>query len=294
MMKMKLSILFLPLLSVATMANASDKLSPEGAGSEAYGWTANLKKAAIQLTSTEVSNAEEYRDSPNSQLSGDSETVVKGVFDFALTQEKENYKWENSLFMEYGKTKLKPVDGPNVENETADKILLATDYARKVWQYWGAYVGPFANLAYQTEFEPNDDAPRTKIFRGMTGLKMFDGKYIKNLYGAIVGEYDFTYSHDKTTKAAYEIGLEAEYPLREGVTFNVDSYFRDYFAYSAYNPTDFEYELSAKANMMVDIYEGLQIGPFIQYFRAEDRGSKKYGASTIIGIEGSYGGSWGL
>ncbi len=293
-MKTKLSLLLLPAMMATGVAQAADQIAPEGAGSEAIGWTANLKKAAIQFTSTEVKNSEEYKDSPNSELSGDSETVIKGVFDFALVKEAADYKWENGLFMEYGKTKLKPKDGPNVENETADKILISTDYARKMWQYWDAYVGPFVNLAYQTEFKPNDDAPRTKIVRGTAGLKMFDGKYIKNLYVAGVGEYDFTYSHDKTSKAAYEIGMEAEYPLREGVVFNFDSYWRDYVAYSKYNPTDFEYELSAKANMMVDVYEGLAIGPFIQYFRAEDRGSSKYGSSTIIGIEGSFGGSWGL
>ena len=277
-MNKKLSLFFLPMLAVST-AQAADQIAPDGAGSEKLGWSANLKKASVQLSSTEVSHAKEYKDSPNSQLSGDSETVVKGIFDFALTQEKDDYKWENSLFMEYGKTKLKPVDGPNVENETA---------------YMGAYVGPFCNFAYQNEFEPNDDAPRTKIFRGMTGLKMFDGKYIKNLYGGLVGDYDFTYSSKKTTKAAYEVGIVAEYELREGVVFNLDSYWRDYFKYSSYNPHDFEYELSAKANMMVDVYNGLQIGPFVQYFRAEDRGSNTYGASTIIGIEGSYGNLWEL
>lgn len=290
----KLSLLIMPMLAIAVSANAAESEAPEGAGSEALGWTAHLKKAAIQISSTEISNAKEYRNSPNSELSGDSETVTKGVFDFSLTQEKSDYKWENSLFAEYGKTKLKPVDGPNVTNETADKILLTTDYSRKMWEYWGAYVGPFVNLGYQTEFEANDNAPRTKIIRGMSGLKMFNGKYIKKLYGALVGEYDFTYSHDKTTKAAYEIGLEAEYPLREGIVFHTDTYWRDYFTYSSYNPTDFEYELSAKANMMVDIYNGLQMGPFVQYFRAEDRGSSKAGASTIIGIEGSYTNSWGL
>lgn len=291
-MKRQLSLLFVPALLLASTANASE--APEGAGSETFGWSANLKKAGIELSSTEVKNAREYKDSPNSSLSGDSETVTKGIFDFSLTNEQDNYKWENNLFMEYGKTKLKPAEGPDIENETADKILLSTDYARKSWQYWDAYVGPFANVAYQTEFSPNEDAPRTKIVRGMAGLKMFDGKYIKNLYAAGVGEWDFTYKHDKTTKAAYEIGLEAEYPLREGITFNLDTYFRDYFAYSSYNPKDFEYEYSAKANMMVDIYNGLAIGPYVQYFRATDRGSSKYGSSTIIGVEASFGGSWGL
>lgn len=290
-MSSKLRFLLLPALVLCVAANAAYAEETED---KTYGWSAVLKKAGIEVTSTEVKNSEEYADSPNAELSGDSETVTKGILDFSLIDQQEKFKWENNLFAEYGKTKLRPKEGPDVTNETADKILLSTDFAHKTWQYWNAYVGPFINLAYQTEFDKNEDAPRTKIARGMTGLKLFDGKYIESLYGAVVGEYDFTYRHDKTTKLAYELGLKAAYPLREGIDFNLDTYFRDYVKYSSYNPKDFEYEYSLKGNMMVDIYGGFKMGPYIQYFRAQDRGSRKYGSSTIIGVEASYGGEWGL
>ena len=282
------------LSALAVIISVNNAQAEESEAQETYGWSAVLKKAGIELTSTEVKNSEEYKSSPNAELSGDSETVTKGILDFSLINQQQAYKWDNNLFMEYGKTKLRPSEGPNVTNETSDKILLSTDYARKTWQYMDAYVGPFVNLAYQTEFDPNEDAPRTKIARGTTGIKLFDGKYIKNLYGALVGEYDFTYKHDKTTKLAYEVGLLATYPLREGVNFNLDTYFRDYVAYSSYNPRDFNYEFSVKADMMVDIYSGLAIGPYAQYFRAKDRGSRKYGSSSIIGITAAFGGDWAL
>lgn len=254
---------------------------------------ANLKKAALEISSTEVKNAEQYKNSPNSQLSSDSETVTKGIFDFVLEYEQTNYQWNNSLFMEYGKTKLKPVDGPDVTSENADKILLTTDYSRKTWRYWDADVGPFASLAYQTEFEPNDDAPRTKTFRGKTGIKMFNGKYIKELYAAAVGELDLTY-HREDTKGAYELGLKAEYPFKDNVKFEVDTYFRDYLTYSAYEATDFEYEFSFISRMLVELYKGCSFGPYIQFLRAQDRGSDKYGSSTIIGVTLAYGGLWDL
>ena len=285
----KLSLLLLPILFSATITHSAEAADPQQ-----YGWTANLKKAGIELSSTKIKNSEEYRDSPNAELSGNSESLVKGIFDFSLINQQSAYKWDNNLFMEYGKTKVHQNDGPAIENETADKILLSTDYALKMWRYWDADVGPFVQLAYQTEFKPNDDAPRTKVIRGMTGLKMFDGPIIKNMYAGLVGEYDFTYKHDKTYKWAYELGLDATYPLREGINFNFNTYFRDYFEYSKYNPHDFDYEWNTKADMMVDIYNGLAMGPYIQYFRAKDRGSNKFGSSTIIGVEGSYGGSWGL
>lgn len=288
-MTKKLSLSLLPALALSVAAQTA-----QAADVPASGWSLVLNKAGLEISSTDIKNSEEYKSSPNSELSGDSQSLVKGIFDLSLIDQQDTFKLENNLFMEYGKTKVRPHGSPNIENETADKILLSTDYARKSWRYWDADVGPFVNLAYQTEFDPNEDAPRTKIARGTTGIKMFDGPIIKNMYAALVGEYDFTYKHDKTTKLAYEVGLKATYPLREGINFNLDTYFRDYFDYNKYNPRDFDYEWNTKADMMVDIYNGLAIGPYIQYFRAKDRGSRKYGSSTIIGVEGTFGGAWGL
>ena len=286
-MKKYLYLLALPIFVYGNLAHAEDE------NAETYGWRANLNKASLEISSTTVKNAKEYKDSPNSKLSSDSETVTKGVLDFYLDYNQEKYLWSNNLFAEYGKTKIKPVEGPDVTTENADKILLSTDYARKVWRYWEADVGPFVRAEYQTEFEKNDDAPRTKIARGLTGIKMFEGKYIKDMYAAAFGEYDFTYRKN-VSKYGYEIGLRAEYPFREGVKFDVDTYFRDYLGYSSYNAKDFKYELNATARMMVDIYKNFSFGPYVQYLQAKDRGSKKYGSSTIIGVDVDYSGLWNL
>ncbi len=44
------------------------------------GWrAADFRRVALEMSSTSVSNAEEYQNSPNSQLSADSETLFKGV-----------------------------------------------------------------------------------------------------------------------------------------------------------------------------------------------------------------------
>ena len=110
----KLSLLIMPMLAIAVSANAAESEAPEGAGSETLGWTAHLKKAAIQISSTEISNAKEYRNSPNSELSGDSETVTKGVLDFSLTQEKSDYKFIEKF--------------DNWFNKVRDKYLSVVDY----------------------------------------------------------------------------------------------------------------------------------------------------------------------
>ena len=78
------------------------------------GWRADFRRVALEMSSTSVSNAEQYQNSPNSQLSADSETLLKGVFDFALEYSQPDYQWNNTIFMEYGKTKLKKADRKSV------------------------------------------------------------------------------------------------------------------------------------------------------------------------------------
>lgn len=126
---------FAPLLllfGLASAASAEEAVSP---------LRANFRRAALDFSSTSVKNARDYQNSPNSQLSADGETVVKGVFDFVLEYEQPDYQWNNSVFMEYGKTKVRPAVGRNTTSENADKILLTTDYSKKSFRWHEADVG---------------------------------------------------------------------------------------------------------------------------------------------------------
>ena len=48
---------------------------------------ANFRRIGLELSSTDVKNAIYYKDSPVSQLNADSQTVIKGIFDFILEYE---------------------------------------------------------------------------------------------------------------------------------------------------------------------------------------------------------------
>ena len=79
--------------------------------------------------------------------------------------------------------KIRPVDGEKLTNENADKILVQTGYTQRLWHvndFLGGFeMGPFADIGYQTEFTKPHGAPRTRIWRGTAGAKLFDGKYLK-------------------------------------------------------------------------------------------------------------------
>lgn len=140
---------------------------------------------------------------------------------------------------------------------------------------------------------PTNDAPRQKILRGKGGIKLFNGEKVKELYAALVEELDMTYSREDM-KTAWEVGGRAEYPLREGVKFQFEGYFRDYFVYSRYVGTDFRYELNFTSRMDVKLNDGFSLAPYVSYIQAQSRESKLKGSNTMIGIALSFSGTFDL
>lgn len=278
---------FLWIMALPVQAGELRRITEADADDVENPWKADFRRVALEISSTEVKNAKEYENSPNTQLSADSQTVLKGVFDFVLEYHQPFYTWNNALFMEYGKTKLRPADGDNSSSENADKILLTSDYNRKMWKYDDAFLGPFASLGYQTEFTANNDAPRQKVLRGKGGLKLFGGAYIKELYVAAVEELDMTYSRNDT-KTAWEVGGRVEYPFREGVKFQFEGYYRDYMIYSRYVGTDFKYELNFTSRMDVKLDDTFSLAPYVSYLQAESREAKVKGSNFMIGLSLAY------
>lgn len=282
----KLSGLFFVALTVifSDLAQAAENTNQTG---NAVSWRANFKRVALEMSSTEVKNADQYQDSPVTQLSADSETVIKGVFDFALERETSRSMWENSLLMQYGRTKLRPAEGASTTNENTDQILFTSDYTHKLWKYKEADVGPFGSLSYDTEFTDNDDSPRRKIIRGKGGIKLFNGIYTKDFYIAAVGESDLTYAQ-AVNKTAWEIGGTYEYPLRDGVKFQVEGYFRDYLSFSHYQGTDLKYDLNIVSRMDVKLNDTLSLAPFVSYRLAQSRAAEDAGSNFMIGLSLAY------
>lgn len=247
-----------------------------------------IRRIGLELSKTQVGNAAEYADSPVAALSATSQDFIKGVFDTALEYTKNKFKWDNSLFMEYGRTTLKPYDGPVTTDENADKILFSSDLSYACWDFSGLKFGPTIRGAYDTQFMDNPDAPRQNILRSSAGISLFDHKILKSLYLTAVYEYDFTYAHDQTGKTGAELGWRLEYKIRDGVKLSSNGYYREYFAYSNYVSTDLERDLSAVLRLDTNLWGKFTMGPYVQYRLAKARGADVYGSNFIIGVSFSY------
>ena len=255
------------------------------------GWQVELKKLAFDFTSTEVKHAKDYNNFSDARLTSDSQTSVRGSWDSIADYHAQHFVWTNELLMDYGRTKIRPVDGENLTNENADRILLQTGYTQRLWHvedFLGGFeAGPFATVGYETEFTRPHHAPRTRILRGTAGAKLFEGKYLKKLYAAVVGERDFTYE-PYASKLAWEAGVQLEAPVREGVTFKWDALFRDYLDSTERHPTDLDWEFETNARLDVQLYKNLFVAPFISYYTAQGKYIVPRGENVYVGVSFSF------
>ena len=245
----------------------------------------NVRRLGLDWTKTSMKNAQEYQNSSVAALKASDQEDLKGVFDVALEYGFERFKWDNSLFMEYGKQSITNVEGKKTVDESADKILFSSDLAYACWDFDSFKLGPIVRGQYETEFQGE---PRRNILRPNAGFALFDHDIIKSLYIVGVYEYDFTYANEKVSKSAAEAGWRIDYKLREGVKFSSDGYYRKYLSFSQYVGEDLEYDFSAVARLDTNVWGDLTMGPYVKYRRAHSRQAVDYGANTSIGISFSY------
>lgn len=288
MSKFKILFFFAVLMVFPLTVFAQEYVSDEGSSNNST-LKANLKRIALQYNQNSVTNKTADDDYPGT-FSSDEQEVFVGLFDGNIEYATDSSVWLNSLFMEYGKSKTTE-SGETTESENADKILLTTDYTRKVWKLEEGIVGPFVSLGYQTEFTTfegiDGEDYRTKILRAKSGLKLYEGKHFKELYIAAVEEADFTYSQTNM-KTAGEIGYKFECDIREDMKFVSDGYYRHFFIYDQYERTDYKYEMETNNRIDVKIIGNLSFAPFVNYKLAKTRGARKSRSDTTVGLSLGY------
>ena len=273
MKKFFIALCLLPALAMADESPTDNKFN------------LNVRRIGFDWSKTSITNPAEYSQSSVAALKATDQEDVKGVFDVILEYGFERFRWDNSVFMEYGKQTLKPYNGEKTVDESADTVLFSSDLAYAAWDFGAFKLGPIMRVQYETEFVGD---PRTKALRPNAGLSLFDNDIIKSLYIVGVYEYDFTYPGEKVNKSAWEAGWRLEYQLREGVQFTSDGYYRKYMSFSQYEGEDLKTDLSAVARLDTNIWGDLTMGPYIKYRRAHSRQAQNYGANTSIGISFSY------
>ena len=259
---------------------------------ENYGaWRYNLRNLSFRFSNTDVKNAEKYQNFSDSRLTADGQTLLQGSLNFAAEYYRERVRWDNVLSMTYGKTTLRPFDEAKTTSENADAIILSTDYTYKstdVKNFLGGFlIGPFVSIGYQTEFTKPEDSPRYKALRGRAGIRLFEGKYLKDFSLSLSPELDFTYPQT-ATKYAWQAIIKVEHPLNDNAKAVYGASIRDFFLVQHPGDTDISYEFELSAKVEMEVLKSFYIAPFINYYQAQARDFSGAGSNLYVGVSLSY------
>jgi len=251
-------------------------------------WRINLKELSLLYSNTSAYGTQEYSSISNAKLVSDGQMLVRGKLKLFSELSMDKLQNDTGVTIDYGKTILRPSSGDSVETETADSIVTESEVRYKQYRLQnflsGITLGPFFNLAYDTEFTGD---PRRKIVRGKGGYKLFEGSVLKDFYMSAVTEQDFTYGSNRT-KYGWETGASVEYPVAANVTASGTTYFRNMLRTPSDISTDLLTEFSAEGKLAVAVYRDLTFGPYFTYYRVLGKFMQGPASNTVVGVSLGY------
>ncbi|MBI4422344.1 MAG: hypothetical protein HY554_01375, partial [Elusimicrobia bacterium] len=246
-------------------------------------WRLNLRELSVQFANTQVENRDSFTEVPDARVRAISQVLAQASAGLFSELYWGRWRWETGVSARYGRVTLKPKGIEPIENETADQWMIETEVRRALMTGRHGTLGPFANLAYDTEFTPPVDLPIRKVVRWKPGLKLFEGRLLQEAYAAAVIEEDSRPVGN--TEYGFEAGLRLAVPLsRTGAVATLKSHYRRFARSPRDTADDLKSQLELDARLGLPIVGDLRLSPFVQYFRFEGKVVPETGYNVVFGV----------
>jgi hypothetical protein len=239
-----------------------------------------------------VRNTENFSQVSDSKLRTTGQTYIQGSGSVFSEFYRGDLRFDTGLSADYGKITLRPKGQPRLETESVDQVVLESELRYRLLRYNGfmgsLLLGPFFNLAYDTEFTRQMDLPKRKIVRSRAGMKLFEGVYLRELYTGLVTEQDYT-NDPARTKYAAEAGFGLNMPLPgTALTLEADGNYRN-FAESRFDTAaDLKQRLELNVKLSTKLYGDITISPFFNLFLATNKIEHGTARNIMTGISLNY------
>lgn len=256
------------------------------------GWEVDLNRIALNFTQNSLTNQKLYTSFSDSNLKGNSQLALQFFFTLNGNYYAPRFVVFNTAYAEYALTEVTQTNKSVVTNKTLDKLVFSTDYTQRMWDFdWGFEefeMGPYLRASYQTEFNPTPSLGRRHIINYMAGAKLFDGKYIKNLYFDFFGEHDFNIP-TKLNGVGMEIGVSLEYKLNPNVKWSYSMNFKQYIFNSADSKISPDYQFLLETRIDAKLFRSLSIAPLLRYYMLKANNIELPASNFMVGVSLNFG-----
>ena len=259
-------------------------------------WTHTLDKLSIEYSQLTTTDATAFSTVTDSRLKTVDQRYFAASLNYKASYNRYPFLNELGLDARYSKLELFPVNSSSVINVLDDQIrafgnIAAPIYSLENFNWLGRDYGPFIEVAYETEFEPNPPLPLQRKLDGLAGVKILNGDFIKSASAALMINRYLTetlirnvFGFNLKLEAAKKVlGDQAEYKL-----FSEYSYYFDDDNAGA----DLRSRFILDQSLNLNVVRKVTFGPYLRYFSLSRRSIDESLSQTITGFTLTYSDFW--
>ena len=259
-------------------------------------WRVNFRDIGLNLRQTKVRGSDDFAAVQNSRVQGADELLIGGVLKTDVEYLHREYKWTNSLEMEYAKDRISPRNAPATTNLAANRIMFLTLDTKRVggipYGWLARSWGPSVGLQYDGEFEATPGLPRKQTYSLFPGVEFFDGSVVKSLAASGILKRDLSRT-PPNTQTGLRLRALASTPVGPGGARLEAELWNNYFFLTPHdNGSDLRVEGDASAKLSIPIRKHLSVAPFVDFYWFGLKTRPVYGYSLITGISIGFSRLW--
>jgi hypothetical protein len=260
-------------------------------------WRVNFRDISLNVRDTKVQASDAFASVVNSRVQGSDELLIGGVLKTDLEYLHHEYKWTNTLELEYAKDRISPNNSPATTNVTANRVMFLTLDTKRVGGIpydWLAHSwGPSIGFEADSEFQASPGLPRKQVYSVFPGFEFFDGSVVKSLETTGVLKRDLS-RIPPNTQAGLRLRALISTPIggKEGAKLDGEFWNNYFFLTPSDNASDLRLEGDANAKLSIPVRKHLSVAPFVDFYWFELKTQPTYGYSLMTGVSISFSRLW--
>jgi hypothetical protein len=259
-------------------------------------WRVNFRDIGLNLRQTKVRATDDFAAVQNTRVQGSDELLVGGVLKTDVEYLHREYKWTNTLEMEYAKDRISPRNAPATTNLAANRIMFLTLDTKRVggipYGWLARSWGPSLGLQYDGEFQSTPGLRRKQVYSVFPGVEFFDGSVVKTLTTSGVLKRDLS-RDPPNTQAGLRVRALVSTPVGPGgVKFDAEFWNSYFFLTPHDNSSDLRVEGDANAKLDIPIRKHLSVAPFVDFYWFGLKTQPRYGYSLMTGLSIGFSRLW--
>ncbi len=260
-------------------------------------WVHDLKRLQLEYSQVSTTDVSAFSNVQDSRLQSVDQRYFSTGLGYSASYRKYPFVNELGLNASYTKLELVPANSSQITNILNDEIRLFANTTIPVYRiekakWLGREMGPFAELAYDTEFEKDAGQELKKDLLAFVGWKVLNGEFVKSTSLSLMIKKQLATGDERQA-----LGANLRFELGSAV-YNNQAQYRAYFDYRYFFDDDDTTNADLRSRLSFDQYfdlkflDQLSFGPFFKYFSLTRKTVNETVNQTVLGVSLSYTNSW--